>query len=57
MTTTHHSAALDERLDELAALLCHWTRLRAMGIRPTSVRDAALAVIDEVFEMVNDEEE
>lgn len=57
MTTAQHSPALDERLDELAALLCHWTRLRAQGIRPVSVQAVALGVIEEIFEMVNEEEE
>lgn len=45
---------IDERLDELSALLCHWIRLRGQGIRPVAVRAAALGIVDEIYDLVNE---
>jgi len=48
--------AIDEHLAELAVLLATEARLKERGIRPQAVRQAVLDVIDDVYELVNEEE-
>ena len=47
---------IDSLLAELSMLLARYERVKAMGIRPQAVRQAVLDVIDEVYELVNEEE-
>ncbi len=46
---------IDEKLDELAALLEYWQRQRARDYTPRTVRAAALLVIREIVALQPDE--
>jgi hypothetical protein len=47
---------IDSLLAALAVLLATEAQLKERGIRPMAVRQAVLDVIDEVYELVNEEE-
>lgn len=50
------SAAIDTLLDELAELLARMARLRSIGVRPVSVRAAALDVVLEIVDLMDEED-
>lgn len=49
-------AAIDTLLDELAEILARMARLRSIGVRPVSVRAAALDVIEEIVAVMDEGE-